>query len=167
MPTAPPSGTAYEACAASTTPSWSSAVLLPKPPSTPPLNLTTPGFRPPSQLNLAPNDLETYNVRNDGWCLVTLALILISFTNAVPLAPAAKRSSIPYAKAVVAATLFHHITTGIGAYQHYKLPSHYNTSMGIGVWGNVWLTLTGLFTLALLQTDKGDMEVEEAVKKVK
>lgn len=118
-------------------------------------------------MNLTPNDLETYNVRNDGWCLVTLALILVSFTNAVPFAPAAKRSSIPYAKAVVAATLFHHITTGIGAYQHYKLPSHYNTSMGIGVWGNVWLTLTGLFTLALLQTGKGDLEVEEAVKKVK
>jgi mannan endo-1,6-alpha-mannosidase len=130
---------------------------------------TAPGFRPPSQLNLAPNDLEAYNVRNDGWCLVTLALILVSFTNAVPFtsAPATKLTSIPYAKAVVAATVFHHITTGIGAYQHYKLPSHYNTSMSIGVWGNVWLTLTGLFTLAILQSDKGNVPVEEVAKKAR
>ncbi|CAG5163939.1 uncharacterized protein ALTATR162_LOCUS6581 [Alternaria atra] len=126
-------------------------------------------FRPPSQLNLAPNDLEVYNVRNDGWCLVTLALILVSFTNAVPFtsAPATKLTSIPYAKAVVAATVFHHITTGIGAYQHYKLPSHYNTSMSIGVWGNVWLTLTGLFTLAMLQSNAGNKPVEEVTKKAK
>jgi hypothetical protein len=108
-------------------------------------------------------------VRNDGWCLVTLALILVSFTNAVPFtsAPATKLTSIPYAKAVVAATVFHHITTGIGAYQHYKLPSHYNTSMSIGVWGNVWLTLTGLFTLAMLQSNAGNKPVEEVTKKAK
>jgi hypothetical protein len=65
-------------------------------------------FRPPSQANLAPNDLELYNVRNDGWCLVTLALILVSFTNAVPSAGTSKASgALPYAKAVVAATVFH------------------------------------------------------------
>jgi mannan endo-1,6-alpha-mannosidase len=58
-------------------------------------------------------------------------------------------------------------TTGIGAYQHYKLPSHYNTSMSIGVWGNVWLTLTGLLTLAMLQSDAGNKDVEEVTKKVK
>ena len=127
------------------------------------------GFRPPSQRNLAPNDLETYNVRNDGWCLVTLALILIGLTNAVPFSPesAKKFSAVPYAKAIVAATIFHHVATGIGAYQHYKLPSHYNTSMGIGVWGNVWLSLTGLLTLVMLQSDAGDMPVEQAAKKVK
>ncbi|KZM28641.1 uncharacterized protein EKO05_0010158 [Ascochyta rabiei] len=137
-------------------------------------------FRPPSQANLAANDLELYNVRNDGWCLITLALILVSFTNAVPLSPAPKaiqsadalkynrgNGALPYAKAVIAATVFHHITTGIGAYQHYKLESHYNTSMGIGVWGNVWLTLTGLFTLLFLQSGKGDEDVEEVVKKAK
>lgn len=139
------------------------------------------GFRPPSQANLAANDLELYNVRNDGWCLITLALILVSFTNAVPLSPAPKaihsadapkalrsnrgNGALPYAKAVVAATVFHHITTGIGAYQHYKLESHYNFSMGIGVWGNVWLTLTGLFTLIYLQSGKGDQDVEDVVKK--
>jgi hypothetical protein len=74
---------------------------------------------------------------------------------------------LPYAKAVVAATVFHHVTTGIGAYQHYMLDSHYNTSMGIGVWGNVWLTLTGLITLFYLQSGKGDEDVEEVAKKAK
>jgi hypothetical protein len=82
-------------------------------------------------------------------------------------APAKKLSSIPYAKSVVAATIFHHITTGIGAYQHYKLPSHYNTSMSIGVWGNVWLTLTGLFTLVMLQSDAGNETIEEVSRKAK
>jgi hypothetical protein len=128
-----------------------------------------------------PNDLELYNVKNDGWCLVTLALILVSFTNAVPFTsgsravhsadtPKALRSSIgalPYAKAVVAATLFHHITTGIGAYQHYKLDTHYNTSMGIGVWGNVWLTLSGIVTLLILQSGAGEEDVQEVAKKVR
>ncbi|KAI8932373.1 hypothetical protein NX059_010562 [Plenodomus lindquistii] len=141
-------------------------------------------FRPPSQLNLMPNDLELYNIRNDGWCLVTLAIILLSFTNAVPFAPSSTApattkpagttsysskhpTTITYAKAVVAATVFHHITTGIGAYQHYKLDTHYNTSMGIGVWGNVWLTGTGLLTWALLQSGKGEEDVEVIAKKVR
>ncbi|EOA86618.1 hypothetical protein ACJQWK_08384 [Exserohilum turcicum] len=126
-------------------------------------------FRPPSQLNLKVNDLEKYNVRTDGWCLVTLALILVGLTNAVPFtAKSAKTfSSVQYAKAIVAATIFHHVATGIGAYQHYRLPSHYNTSMGIGVWGNVWLSLTGLFTLAMLQSDAGDKSVEQVARKVK
>ncbi|KAF2852540.1 hypothetical protein T440DRAFT_30044 [Plenodomus tracheiphilus IPT5] len=133
-----------------------------------------PGFRPPSQLNLAPNDLELYNIRNDGWCLVTLALILISFTNAVPFAsPGTAKSqsqypnTVTYAKAVVAATVFHHVTTGIGAYQHYKLDTHYNTSMSIGVWGNVWLTFTGLLTWGLLQSRAGERDVEVVAKKVR
>jgi mannan endo-1,6-alpha-mannosidase len=39
--------------------------------------------------------------------------------------------------------------------------------MSIGVWGNVWLTLTGLFTLIMLQSGKGDREVEEVARKVK
>lgn len=114
--------------------------------------------------------MELYNIRNDGWCLITLALILVSFNNAVPFspsAPATKSTTVPYAKAVVAATVFHHVTTGIGAYQHYKLNTHYNTSMGIGVWGNVWLTLTGLLTWALLQSGKGNENVEEVTKKVR
>jgi hypothetical protein len=72
---------------------------------------------------------------------------------------------LPYAKAVVAATVFHHITTGIGAYQHYKLDTHYNTSMAIGVWGNVWLTLTGVITLASLLSDVGERSVESVTQK--
>jgi hypothetical protein len=99
---------------------------------------------------------------------VTLALILVSFTNAVPSSGTSKASgALPYAKAVVAATVFHHITTGFGAYQHYKLDSHYNTSMAIGVWGNVWLTLTGGITLAALLSDAGEKRVEEVTKKVR
>lgn len=70
-----------------------------------------------------------------------------------------------YALAIVAATVLHHIATGLGAYQHYKMPSHYNTSMWIGVWGNVWLTITGLATLAVMQSGIGDEEVDDVVKK--
>jgi mannan endo-1,6-alpha-mannosidase len=39
--------------------------------------------------------------------------------------------------------------------------------MSIGVWGNVWLTLTGLFTLVMLQSEAGNKDVEEVAKKVK
>jgi hypothetical protein len=39
--------------------------------------------------------------------------------------------------------------------------------MSIGVWGNVWLTLTGLFTLAMLQSNAGNTPVEEVAKKAK
>jgi hypothetical protein len=86
----------------------------------------------------------------------------------VPSAGTSKASgALPYAKAVVAATVFHHITTGVGAYQHYKLDSHYNTSMAIGVWGNVWLTLSGVVTLAALLSDAGEKNVESVAKKVK
>ncbi|KAL5118581.1 hypothetical protein ACEQ8H_003432 [Pleosporales sp. CAS-2024a] len=100
-------------------------------------------FRPPSQAHLSPNDLELYNVRTDGWSLVTLALILVSLSRAAGSDPAAS----PYAKAVVAATVLHHVTTGVGAYQHYRLDSHYNVSMAIGVWANVWLAVAGGVTL--------------------
>ncbi|KAL6706962.1 hypothetical protein ACN47E_004912 [Coniothyrium glycines] len=126
-------------------------------------------FRPPSQLNLAPNDLELYNIRNDGWCLITLALILVSLHNAVPLSssPSTKLSSIPYATSIVAATIFHHVTTAIGAYQHYKLETHYNTSMFIGVWVNVFLTIAGLVTWGTIQSGKGEESIEEITKKVR
>jgi hypothetical protein len=86
----------------------------------------------------------------------------------VPAAGTSKVSgALPYARAVVAATVFHHVTTGIGAYQHYKLDSHYNTSMAIGVWGNVWLTLTGLVTLASLLSQAGEKSADEVSKKVR
>ncbi|KAH6638839.1 hypothetical protein C7974DRAFT_352854 [Boeremia exigua] len=111
-------------------------------------------FRPPAQATQSPTDLELYNIHTDGWCLITLALILVS---AVPsLSPSSSTlssaSSAPYAYArwLVAATVFHHVATGYGAWQHYKLDTHYNTSMGIGVWGNVWLAATGAVTLGCL-----------------
>ncbi|OSS46830.1 hypothetical protein B5807_08761 [Epicoccum nigrum] len=149
-------------------------------------------FRPPSQSKLQANDLELYNIRTDGWCLITLGLILVSLTSAIPSsssqtnanpsttpskavhsadAPLALQSGetnaiLPHAKAVVAATVFHHLTTGLGAWQHYKLASHYNTAMGIGVWGNVWLVVTGGFTLlvAMREGEAGTTAVERKVR---
>ena len=149
-----------------------------------------PGFRPPSQSLLRANDLELYNIRNDGWCLITLALILLSLTSAIPSSSNSKTSPqttsnsskavhsadapqalktgganavLPYARAIVAATIFHHFTTGLGAWQHYKLASHYNTAMGIGVWGNVWLVVTGVFTL-LVAMGEGEEKGEKKVR---
>jgi hypothetical protein len=79
------------------------------------------------------NDLELYNVRNDGWCLITLALILVGFTNAVPAQGTSKASgALPYAKAVVAATLFHHITTG-----HWRLGQCVVDAIGGGYAGEL------------------------------
>jgi hypothetical protein len=39
--------------------------------------------------------------------------------------------------------------------------------MAIGVWGNVWLTLTGGITLASLLSQAGERSVEEVTKKVR
>jgi hypothetical protein len=116
-------------------------------------------FRPPSQSHFSSNDLELYNVRNDGWCLVTLGLILLSLNGAV--------ASGNRVMAIVAATVFHHVTTGIGAYAHYKLDSHYNMSMGIGVWANVWLAVSGIVTLASLGSGMGEKRVEEVGEELK
>lgn len=116
---------------------------------------------PAQQLTPKPPDLEIYNVRTDAWGLYTLAAMLLILSGAVPLSfsssssstEAAARAKRPYAKAAIAATMFHHVTTGIGAYEHYAKDSHYNTSMGIGVWGNVGLFLLGAVVLA---TDRGE-----------
>lgn len=203
--TAPPSGTACAGCAAYTTPRWSQAVgfPLPSPPSlslsilpplpkpTPPTALThTPGFRPPSHSPLRATDLELYTIRNDGWCLVTLALILLSLTSAIPLSqttpssqtipspstaskavptPTPNRTNplLPHARAIIAATVLHHLATGVGAWQHYKLASHYNTAMGIGVWGNVWLVGAGVFTLLVGMVEEGRGVRGEVERKVR
>lgn len=183
--TAQHSGMACEEHAVSTIPRWWLAVRR-SPSKTPRKTrmLLTPhtGFRPPSQAHQQTTDLELYNVYNDGWCLITLSLILLALTNAVPLSsspkaihsadtPKALKASnagsgtTRYALAIVAATVLHHIATGLGAYQHYKMPSHYNTSMWIGVWGNVWLTMTGLGTLAVMQSGLADEDVQDVVKK--
>jgi mannan endo-1,6-alpha-mannosidase len=142
---------------------------------------------------LQANDLELYNIRNDGWCLITLALILLSLTSAIPFsspktnlsnpsssskavhsadAPRALQSGsanavLPYARAIVTATVFHHLVTGVGAWQHYKLESHYNTAMGIGVWGNVWLVGAGVFTVVVAMTERGQEAGGEVEKKVR
>lgn len=61
--------------------------------------------------------------------------------------------------------MFHHVMTGLGAYQHYKLDSHSNKSMAIGVWGNLWLVVTGVGTLMLLGSAVGERGVEDVAKK--
>lgn len=64
-----------------------------------------------------------------------------------PKNPAALRAARPIAAAIILATLFHHITTGYGAYQHWSRPSHHTVAMDIGVYGNIGLTLLGLLAL--------------------
>jgi len=45
--------------------------------------------------------------------------------------------------------MFHHVTTAVGAYGHYKRDSHYTAAMWIGVWVNVGLTVLGAVVLIL------------------
>lgn len=59
----------------------------------------------------------------------------------------AGRSQSSYAKAAVLVTMFHHVTTAIGAYGHYARDSHYTIAMWIGVWVNVGLTVLGAAVL--------------------
>ncbi|KAK8209003.1 hypothetical protein M8818_003967 [Zalaria obscura] len=119
-------------------------------------------FRPPVEFStLASNtatDLEKYNIRTDAWGLLTIALMLLALYDAVPISNSAsakegsgaKRS---LARLVIMADVFHHVMTGIGAYQHYSLPSHYNTAMAVGVYGCAGFAILG--TLVLL-TDLND-----------
>ncbi|KAK5132108.1 hypothetical protein LTR08_000359 [Meristemomyces frigidus] len=119
-------------------------------------------FRPPSlsyqeSFGMAPNDLELYNIRTDAWGLLTIAMLLLALADAVPLpeslvgsslsSPAPSQYKKPYARAAVLITIFHHVTTGIGAYQHWKLESHHTVAMDIGVYGNVGLTVLGVAAL--------------------
>ncbi|KAK3070327.1 hypothetical protein LTR53_010654 [Teratosphaeriaceae sp. CCFEE 6253] len=134
-------------------------------------------FRPPAQsylvkLGTAPNDLELYNIRTDAWGLLTLAMLLLALADAVPLPaslvgsaladPAPSQYKKPYARAAVLITLFHHVTTGVGAYQHWKLASHHTVAMDIGVYGNVGLTVLGVAALVFGLRDAGG---EHVVKK--
>ncbi|KAI6834405.1 hypothetical protein KC367_g4403 [Hortaea werneckii] len=127
-------------------------------------------FRPPvqayrEQIGVEPNDLELYNIRTDAWGLLTLAMLLVALADAVPLPPTLAGSSLgnstaptqykkPYARAAVLITIFHHITTGIGAYQHWKLDSHHTVAMDIGVYGNVGLTVLGVAALVYGLADR-------------
>ncbi|KAG9641907.1 hypothetical protein KCU86_g8588, partial [Aureobasidium melanogenum] len=106
-------------------------------------------FRPPVESHLKPTDLELYNVRTDGWGLISLAGSLIVLSRAYA------RGGInrTYSKAFIAVSIFHHITTMIGAYQHYKLDTHYTKAMWIGVWVNAFLTAVGGVVLGGLSND--------------
>ena len=93
----------------------------------------------------------------DGWGLVTIGMMLLALADAVPLpeslvgsalaSPAPSQYKKPYARAAVLITIFHHVTTGFGAYQHWKLETHHTVAMDIGVYGNVGLTLLGAAAL--------------------
>lgn len=98
--------------------------------------------------DIAP-DLELYNIWTDGWQLITLAILLTTLSGAVPLpgATSDSRAKKPYARAAVWATIFHHVTTAYGAYQHWVKPTHYTAAMAIGVWANVFLTVAGFVAL--------------------
>ncbi|KAF2769991.1 hypothetical protein EJ03DRAFT_311369 [Teratosphaeria nubilosa] len=121
-------------------------------------------FRSPAQaylhnLAIEPNDLELYNIRTDAWGLLALALVLLAIADAVPLPrpltagsslvessiPAASKK--PCARAIVAVTVFHHVMTGVGAYQHWKVPTHRTAAMDVGVWGNVFFAGLGVAAL--------------------
>lgn len=68
------------------------------------------------------SDLETYNVRTDGHCLLALAAALFVLSRAYSQGGINKK----YSKALIAVTIAHHILTAIGSYGHYKLDTHYN-----------------------------------------
>jgi hypothetical protein len=59
----------------------------------------------------------------------------------------ASQARKPYAKLAILVTMFHHVTTGYGAYTHWALPSHHTKAMDIGVYGNVALTALGVVAL--------------------
>jgi hypothetical protein len=102
-------------------------------------------------------DLEIYTTRTDAYGLITLAALLLVLCDAVPLPkalvgaaftePASEKVKKPYARAMILITMFHHITTGIGSYQHWVRPSHHTIAMDIGVYGNIGLTALGIAAL--------------------
>jgi len=115
-------------------------------------------FRPPVMSPATPNDLELYTIWTDGFQLLTLSMILLVLGDAVPLPKSLAGSSLvetstttavkkPYARAVILLTIFHHVTTGFGAYQHWAKPTHHTAAMDIGVYGNVALTALGIAAL--------------------
>ncbi|KAK4986633.1 hypothetical protein LTR66_001600 [Elasticomyces elasticus] len=116
-------------------------------------------FRPPVDAagvlsSVTPNDLELYTIWTDGWGLMTLAAMLLIISGAVPLSASsssndAARVMKPYAKAAIAATIFHHLLTGYGAYQHFSKPTHYNNAMAVGVYGSGGLAILGALVLMM------------------
>ncbi|TKA43744.1 hypothetical protein B0A54_05503 [Friedmanniomyces endolithicus] len=124
-------------------------------------------YYPTCDSDLPPSpDLELYNIRTDAWGLLTLAMLLLALADAVPLpaslvgsslaSPAPSQYKKPYARAAVLITLFHHLTTGWGAYQHWRLESHHTVAMDIGVYGNVGLIALGVAALGFGLRDGGE-----------
>ena len=119
-------------------------------------------------------DLELYTIWTDGFQLLALALLLLAMADAVPLPDwlpnitpndaSASKAKKQYARAAVLITIFHHVTTGIGAYQHWAKPSHHTVAMDIGVYGNVFFTVLG--ALALLFGLSGEPRAAVAKKHV-
>lgn len=113
----------------------------------------------PLLCNLLTNalDLELYTIWTDGFQLLTLSFILILISDAVPLPKSLTGSALaettptkakkPYARGIILITMFHHVTTGIGAFQHWRLPTHHTVAMDIGVYFNVLLTGMGVAAL--------------------
>lgn len=104
-------------------------------------------------------------------------MLLVALADAVPLPQTLAGSSLgqpttptqykkPYARAAVLITIFHHITTGFGAYQHWKLDSHHTIAMDIGVYGNVGLTALGVAALVYGLADGEGEGTEDRRKKV-
>lgn len=93
--------------------------------------------------------------------------MLLVLTNTIPYLSSSSSSAVPritstdrpYARAAILISLFHHVTTAIGAYGHYAKESHYNPSMAIGVWVNVFLTLVGAAVLVLDKQEAGSVQV--------
>ena len=93
--------------------------------------------------------------------------MLLIFSNAVPLpaaltgrsaySPSSSSSTAakPYAKLAILATIFHHVTTGYGAYTHWVRDSHHTKAMDIGVYGNVALTVLGVVALVWGMGEEG------------
>ena len=121
-------------------------------------------------------DLELYTTWTDAFGLLSLAILLLVLADAVPLPrpftgssltqPTADRAKIPYARAAVMVTMFHHVTTGYGAYQHWVKPSHHTIAMDIGVYGNIGLTALGFAALYLgLGDDEAKRVADHRVRK--
>nr|POE60624.1 aspyridones efflux protein apdf [Quercus suber] len=132
-------------------------------------------FRPPVDALLEANDLEIYNVWTDAFGLLALAAVLLAMADAAPLPASWTASALsstevptaakkPYARAAIVITMFHHITTGIGAWQHWRLASHHTPAMDIGVYGNIGLTLLGVLALRYIGTGAESVSAKKKLK---
>jgi hypothetical protein len=121
---------------------------------------------PPAPSNPPPTDLELYTTRTDAFCLLALSAILLTVSDAIPLPTGYTGSQLassttstatkrPYARAVIAITMLHHVATGLGAATHWWYDSHNTVAMEIGVYGNVGLVVLGVAALMVEETRGG------------